>query len=269
MLSLPQVLALRDRVAKALAWVRAIPADRDAKFSTLNEVEVFRRSPLAHKKQVLLDLEAEANALRLPTVGAVLFEATKLVEPLGTELAEAKRVARRAPDPVSAFLCRTGGSRKHIADELEQLIEVKAELKRMRLSAEFSTKPPSKVRDAYARAVAEGDDVALAFFEDRYSEGWPGGPLDNEMEVGAALELRRLIDIEQHERIPAELDQLEVAADEVKCLLARAESLYQLQPVNVEQRRDLAPVIEAGLAELDSIQVEPESEPVPTPEPVA
>jgi hypothetical protein len=148
-------------------------------------------------------------------------------------LMEAIAAAQEAPGPLQAFhrWTQTEGASRQEQFAVWQL----AELQRARIDRELSAASPSQVLETYQRALQDPhspeNNVALAFIETRYRDGWQGLQPASEAEILRAVKLTETIEAARLQRVPEPatraLDTLKAARKAAQY----ARDVHKLSPV--------------------------------------
>src|SRR5262249_35750929 len=146
-------------------------------------------------RQTLLD---RVKGERQPRASVFRFYVEQEVRSIEPQLEELRRSARRAPDAETSWRRRSNSN--SVSAEVHLHLQVLDEIRRQRLRDEMRDWPPSRVYRAYLDAVDDADEQSrstlIRLVEDQHAAGWSGKKPEGNVELAAAHELRKLIDVE-------------------------------------------------------------------------
>jgi hypothetical protein len=217
-----------------LTRVGRIDGDVEARHVDLMAHPGYAEAPVDHHQHSRAKYQRELRAQRIPAAAVALYLLDRSIPALATGVAAFEQTARRLADPVTEYLRRSGGVRSGLRDEAEMLIDVRDELRRMRLAQQTREWQPSRVLALYERALVADDVSTLAFIEDSHDQGWSGVEPHGDAEVQSARALRRSIDSAQQARVPATVAEMRGTLDTARTAVTRAMAM-DLRPINPMQ----------------------------------
>lgn len=206
----------------------------DRKRAELREYEPFALSPPEFQDRAVSGYVQALQADLTTAAGIDLFYVETEAPRLAQALAQAKAEARRAPDPVTWHLRRTGGHRLSLGDGTELAIRQYDVTTRTYLLAATKDWTPSRLADEYGRALASDSDEAGAMVRFIEEVGYRGTPASRQ-DIAEAARLRRMVDEAQAGRVPTDLATVEADIEDALKLANRAKTLYRVTPLDPDQ----------------------------------